>query len=401
VAIPYRTIALYPALRQAAVESSSRDWMTRLRLLFLSKRHPQQRDLMERPYGRFHHLPAALAALGHEVRVQLCSHHRLPDMRRRFVGVEWASNDLRTSWPLNFYRELNQNAIAFRPDWIIGVSDTYYGCMAHRLSRSTGARFAIDAYDNFEAYMPWNLPLHALWRRSVRAADLVTAAGPQLAHKLQSLRSSGHPVEVLPMSADPEFVPLDKATCRRTLGLPPDVPLIGYVGSWSRGRGMEILLDAFRAARAIRPEIMLLLSGHPPDEALREPGVISPGYISDNKLPALINSLDVACVTTADTSFGRFSYPAKLCEAMACGVPVLATATDPVRWMLGGRGEHLTPVGDAKAFSEHLIDLLDRPRADYGSRPTWPEQAQRLHLLLRSFAPHERVSDRALRRVPE
>ena len=29
--------------------------------------------------------------------------------------------------------------------------------------------------------MRWNLPLHWSWRRAVRVADLVTAAGPQLA----------------------------------------------------------------------------------------------------------------------------------------------------------------------------------------------------------------------------
>ena len=36
-----------------------------MRLLFVCKRHPQQRDLVTRPYGRFFHLPVALAALGH------------------------------------------------------------------------------------------------------------------------------------------------------------------------------------------------------------------------------------------------------------------------------------------------------------------------------------------------
>ncbi|MFI5071575.1 MAG: glycosyltransferase, partial [Terriglobales bacterium] len=168
-----------------------------MRLLFVGKRHPQQRDLIERPYGRFHHLPAALAALGHEVQVHLCSHSHLPSMQRRFADVEWASDDLRTLGPRRLYRKLDQDARAFQPDWVIGVSDIYYGWLAQKLARSTGARLAIDAYDNYEAYMPWNLPLHALWRRSIHAADLVTAAGPQLAQKMQLHRTNGHRVEVL------------------------------------------------------------------------------------------------------------------------------------------------------------------------------------------------------------
>lgn len=356
--------------------------MLRLRLLFLSKRHPQQRDLIERPYGRFYHLPVALAALGHEVHVLLCSHRRLPSAQSRLAGVEWSSFDLRTLGPLRLYRKLEQSASSFQPDWVIGVSDTYYGWLAQKLARSTRARLAIDAYDNYEAYMPWNLPLHALWRRSIRSADLITAAGPQLAQRLQLQRPTGHPVEILPMAADPEFVPLDKVACRKTLGLPIDASLIGYIGSWSQSRGTEVLLEAFRQARLAKPGLNLVLSGSPPPHALKEPGVIGTGYVADAQLPTLINALDISCVITADTSFGRYSYPAKLCEAMACGVPVIATATEPVRWMLAERREHLVIPDSSEALSRGILEMLARPSADYGNRLTWQMQGEKLESLL-------------------
>lgn len=352
-----------------------------MKLLFLGKRHPQQRDLIERPYGRFHHLPVELSALGHEVQVLLCSHRHLPSARTCIADVDWLSEDVRTLGVGDFFRRLSQHVAEFRPDWIIGMSDTYYGWIANGLGRTTGARVAIDAYDNYEAYMPWNLPLHALWRRSIRAADLVTAAGPQLAQRLQSHRRGGHPVEIIPMAADPEFQPLDKQACRRALGLPAEGHLIGYVGSWARNRGTTMLIDAFRQARAVRPDLQLVLSGKPPPEALAEPGVVGTGYVPDAQLPDLINALDVACVITADTSFGRYSYPAKLCEAMACHVPVVATDTEPVRWMLAGSTDHLVQHGDATDFAERMQDLLDAPRAEYGTRPTWQDQALKLDQL--------------------
>lgn len=353
-----------------------------MRLLFLSKRHPQQRDLIERPYGRFHHIPAALAALGHEVQVLLCSHRRLPSTHTRFAGVDWLCEDVRSLGSAVLYRRLIRYAHAFRPDWVIGMSDTYYGWLARRLASATNAPFAVDAYDNYEAYMPWNLPLHALWRRSIHAADLVIAAGPQLAQRLQSHRRGGSPVEIIPMAADPEFKPLDKQACRLALGLPANARFIGYVGSWARNRGTTMLIDAFRRARAAQPNLQLLLSGKPPREVLSEAGVIGTGYVADAQLPALINALDVACVITADTSFGRYSYPAKLCEAMACGVPVVATATEPVRWMLGDRSNHLAPPGDAASFTERILDLLATPRAEYGPRLTWSDHARWLDYLL-------------------
>ncbi|HEV2608303.1 MAG TPA: glycosyltransferase family 4 protein [Xanthomonadaceae bacterium] len=353
-----------------------------MRILFLGKRHPQQRDLIERPYGRFHYLPVALAASGHDVSVMLCSHRGLPTLENDAEGVHWNSRDVRTLGPTRLLRELAQQAHSFHPDWIVGMSDAQYGWLAHRLSRRCGARLAIDAYDNYEAYMPWNAPLHWVWRRALRAADLVTAAGPQLAELLQSHRQRGRAVEVLSMAADPEFRPRDKHACRAALGLPEHSPLLGYVGSWTSSRGTHLLVDAFQRVRATRPEARLVLSGRPPEDVLHLPSVIGLGYLPDAQLPLLVSALDVAWIVTADTAFGKFSYPAKLYEAMACKVSVVASATDAVRWMLDDRTEHLARLGDPGDFAERSLALLASPATDYGDRPSWNAIGARLNAML-------------------
>src|SRR5690606_31738938 len=241
---------------------------------------------------------------------------------------------------------------------------------------------AVDAYDNFEAYMPWNLPLHWGWRRAVGRARLVTAAGPQLAERLQSHRRGGAPVAILPMAADPEFRPLDRNSCRKSLGLDVDATYVGYVGSWSANRGSNMLIDAFRLARMFRPDLRLLLSGKPPRDVLAEEGVMAMGYLPDEAMPMLLNSLDLACIVTAETGFGRYSYPAKLCEAMACRVPVLATATAAVSWMLDASEDHLSPVGDAQEFSRRMLRLLDNPVATYPAATTWESIAAQMEAML-------------------
>lgn len=355
-----------------------------MRLLIVSKRRPQQRDLIERPYGRFYHLPTQLAALGHEVHVMLISHHQLPSQQTQVGGVNWFSEDVRTLGLRKLFHTLKDRTQALRPDWIIGMSDAQYGWLASQLAKSFQANVAVDAYDNYEAYMPWNVPLHLTWHQSLRSADLVTAAGPQLATLLQSHRKNELAVEIISMAADPEFVPANKTMSRQSLGLPSGLPLIGYVGSWAKNRGTTMLIDAFRIARAMRPDLQLVLSGRPPVDALSEPGVIASGYVADAQLPVLINALDVACVITADTRFGRYSYPAKLYEAMACDVPVVATATEPVKWILGDRQKHLTPIGDAEVFAKRILSLLSSPEVDYGPRSSWAEQARRFDYLLAS-----------------
>lgn len=355
-----------------------------MRLLFLSKRHPQQRDLIERPFGRFYYLPTLLAAMGHTVRVETISHRGLPELQTIINGVSWSSRDVKPPRPIKLYRSLLKDTLDFQPDWIIGCSDAWYGCLAQWLAHVTKARLAIDAYDNYEAYMPWNIPLHRMWRRSVNKADLVTAAGPGLAFRLQSYRQSGRAVEILPMAADPQFAPANKEQSRASLGLPQDVPLLGYVGSWSANRGSSLLIDALDAVRSIRPDVRLITSGKPPAYVTEAAGVTQCGYVEDSALPSLISALDVACVVTANTEFGRYSYPAKLCEAMACQVPVVATATEPVRWMLHGDEAHLAEPGDAESFSRKIMGLLDLPRSTYSYSHSWSTVAAEFSALLQA-----------------
>src|SRR5690606_5149425 len=132
-----------------------------------------------------------------------------------------------------------------------------------------------------------------------------------------------------------------------------------------------------------RPEARLILTGRPPAHALVEPGAVSLGYIDDDKLPIALSALDVASVITADSSFGRYSYPAKLCEAMACQVPVVATGTEPVLWMMQHDERFLTPVADAGALAERIMALLDGPRSIvYPDLPSWRDSARRLEVAL-------------------
>jgi glycosyltransferase involved in cell wall biosynthesis len=353
-----------------------------MKLLFLAKRRPQQRDLLDRPYGRFHYLPAGLASLGNEVRVILLGHHGQPSGEIDLAGVLWRHHDLRTLGPAKLDRTIGAEVAEFSPDWLVGCSDAWFGWLAHRWARRSGARLAIDAYDNFESYMPWNLPLHWAWRRALAKADLVSAAGPQLAELLSRHRAASSPAQVIPMAADPAFRPLDKAECRHTLGLPVDTPLVGYYGGWAKSRGTHILLPALRMMRQRLPLLQLVVSGRPPPEVAEEPGVVPLGYLDDASLPLLVNALDVALVITANSSFGKYSYPAKLCEAMACGTPVVATETEPVRWMLDNERRFLVDVGDAEALAIRTVALIHESRVEYRGCHTWESIASRFDQLL-------------------
>ena len=66
----------------------------------------------------------------------------------------------------------------------------------------------------------------------------------------------------------------------------------------------------------------------------------------------------------------RFTF-----ELADCEVPVVATETAPVAWMLDQNPRHLVPLGDPVAFANQIIAQLESPSADYLTRPSWTEIA--------------------------
>ncbi len=342
-----------------------------MKLLFLSKRSPMGRDLVTRPYGRFFHLPYLLAAKGHEVTLLLLDYRNRAAIDLHRNGIRWISVPLTLGKPMRYPGKMRQLLDKDRPDWIIGLSDTYFGILAQYYGNRYGIRSCIDAYDNYESYIPWMKPLHGLWRRALSRADLLTAAGPDLLRYMAQW-CNGSPAVVVPMAADPVgFSPMDKAECRCRMGLPVDGRLIGYCGSLHKSRGVEVLFEAYDRLRRTHPDVRLVLSGRQWGNVPVPESACSLGYIEDDKVPILLNCMDTLAVINRDSTFGRYSHPVKLYEAMACRIPVVATETPATRWILQEYPEFLVPPSDAGALVTCLAAALERGRIDYCNVPDW------------------------------
>jgi glycosyltransferase involved in cell wall biosynthesis len=359
-----------------------------MRVLLLSKRRPQGRCLLERPYGRFVHLPIELARIGHEVDVALVGHAGDPPAQVQRDGVRWHSMDLRRQGWFGVKRELVDLARSRKTQWLIGCSDAWAGVLASSVAKAAGSKLALDAYDDFESYMPWNLPLHWAWRGALARAEVVTAAGPQLAALLDRHRPGRWPTVVVPMAADPGFVPMPKADCRGRLGLPESAPIVTYAGAWGRERGTNALRDAWPLVGQRAPEALLALSGRPPKSVQSMAGVRTLGYLADELMPVLLNAADVACVISRESRFGLSSYPAKLCEALACGTQVVASATAPVAWMAAGSPTLLAPPEDSARLADSIMAALDHVERPTPIGLTWREAAALLDAALRRSPTH-------------
>jgi glycosyltransferase involved in cell wall biosynthesis len=92
-------------------------------------------------------------------------------------------------------------------------------------------------------------------------------------------------------------------------------------------------------------------------------------------MPLVLNSLNILLVLNQLSDFGKFSYPAKLYEAMSCQIPVLATNTPPVRWILNDRRSFIAKAGDVVDLARKVGDLLEVNRYDYGEQNTWEQSS--------------------------
>ena len=338
------------------------------------------RDLYSNPYGRFYNIPRLLAEKGHTVTVALCSYKYEPDAHKKCLesGASWHSANA-----LHYYRYLCMLIENESPDWLIGFSDTYYGILAQHLAARYGLKSVIDAYDNYESYIPWCNPLHYLWRRALTKSDVITAAGPELLRLIGTNRD-GKAAEVIPMAVDQiGFKPIDKIECRNKLNLPIDKKLIGYCGSIHPSRGIEVLFEAFKKIHSVDQNIELVLSGKKSSSLDIPDGAHWLGYIPDNLLPYLLNSMDVLAILNKSTTFGNHSYPIKLYEAMCCQVPVVATETPATRWILNKYQNLLASPGDINHFVTKLTEVMSgKDRIDYGEKEGWDKSCCKFEKLL-------------------
>jgi glycosyltransferase involved in cell wall biosynthesis len=346
-----------------------------MKLLFLSKRRPQGKDLLTRPYGRFFHIPRILAKRGHEVTLLLLSYRKEPRLRLKNESLTWISESLYPAGPYLYVARAKRLVEQVKPDWIVGLSDTYYGILAVMLARKYGIFSVVDAYDNYESYISWLKPLHQLWRKALSKATVVTAAGPHLADYLRRFRPEKQ-VHVVPMAADPQgFSPIEKEPCRHRLQLPLQKKIIGYCGAIHKNRGLDLIFPAFEGLTREDTSLELVLTGR------KRKGLRLPrssrwlGYLPDEEMPFLLNSLDVLLVPNRLSDFGRFSYPVKLYEAMSCQLPVVATDTRPAHWILKGRSQFLARPESEEDLVQKTRSALNIGRFDYGVQNTWEDSA--------------------------
>jgi len=138
-----------------------------------------------------------------------------------------------------------------------------------------------------------------------------------------------------------------------------------FVGRLHRRKGFPVAVEAFRLLAPERPDLRLVVAGEGRDRAavdqldwpLRE-RVTMLGSVPHDELPAY----HAACDVLLAPSLGGESFGIVLIEAMAAGLPVVASRIPGYDEVVrDGVQGYLVPAGDPAAVAEAAARILDHP----------------------------------------
>jgi glycosyltransferase involved in cell wall biosynthesis len=154
----------------------------------------------------------------------------------------------------------------------------------------------------------------------------------------------------------------ERRRLRRALGLPPSGIAL-YTGRLSREKGVDLLLDAWARSRIGGPRATLVVVGDGPERAALERRARQLGIAGDVRFVG--EAEDVASWLRAADAFALPSreegLSLSLLEAMACGLPIVATDVGGTA-EAAGPGALLAPAGDVAALGRALRAVLGNRR---------------------------------------
>lgn len=219
------------------------------------------------------------------------------------------------------------------------------------------------AYGFFQSfYLEWST------RRALKKAEKVIV--PTAAVKEDLIRlyeADPNQIEVVHHGRMP-LMEVDEADIAATLehyGLAADEPLFFFIGRLETKKNLLVLLDAWAQVQKQVPRGRLFLGGmyghgfnelfHRMESEDLRGTVLAPGYISELEASCIFNAATALVLPSREEGFGLpvlQSFEAD-CAVICSDIPALRE--------VGGEGALYADPGNAKAFADHMLQLMKKP----------------------------------------
>ena len=364
-----------------------------LKILVITKRQYMGKDLLDHRFGRFREIPLALGKKGYKVQGICLSYADKGEELIQDGPVNWKSinaTSLKLPGLIRFFREAQ--LLAKKSDVIWACSDSLYGIIGYMLSLKFRIPLVFDLYDNFEYYAMARFPLiKKLFLLAVRKSDAITCVSRPLLGLVNSYGRKNN-IFILENAVRKDlFMPMDKKETRDSLKLPQGVSLVGTAGALAHNRGIQFLFDAFDLLKSKDPNIHLALAGPrnlniPIDDRIHDLGILPL-----EKVPLFFNALDVAVICNRENDFGKYCFPQKAKEIMACNVPLIAARIGSMAELYKDHPEWLFSPDDAADLALVLNNRLQDRSTDYGDVPSWSDVTKELEKIFLASQRRKRI----------
>lgn len=182
--------------------------------------------------------------------------------------------------------------------------------------------------------------------------------------------------------------------------------IIGFIGSFYRYEGLDILVQAFSRLLNKHSDIMLLLvGGGEMEQEIREmvknleieKHVVMPGRISHKRIPGVYALTDILAYPRHSVRLTELVTPLKPLEAMAMGKVVAASNVGGHRELIvNGKNGILFKADNAFALVEAFDNLLTNPELCQELRKNSPKWVKEEHNWEKTLAVYLKIYEQSL-----
>jgi glycosyltransferase involved in cell wall biosynthesis len=280
----------------------------------------------------------------------------------------WASGHPHVSWysPGALRKLLKEDNYAVVSIWEEPyVFGGFQIAMATR--RHSRARLCFYTCQNLSKVYP--PPFSWFENQTVSQADGWCAAGELVKEALSQRGYDASRGIVLPLAVDTSlFRPLPQDERRKQLhelGLEP--PVVGFVGRLVKAKGINVLTETLGRLPADQPWSALFLGSGPEAENVRswarERGLGSRVRVQlarHDEVPRYMGVMDVLALPSQTTPRWKEQFGRVIIEAFASGVPVIASDSGEIPYVVGDAGV-IVPEADTAGWTAELTNLLANP----------------------------------------
>jgi len=196
----------------------------------------------------------------------------------------------------------------------------------------------------------------------------VTVISTALARRAIGLGVPAERICHLPGGTFPDFfLPRQKAVCRKRIGLPLSIPILGFSSADSH-LDLKIVLQALSIVAERYPAVKIIITGKPAKsiiELSKAHGVAGnihlTGFLPYKELPWVLGCADLFVLPFPDKVYNVGRWPNKVCDYMSLGRPTVSNPVGDIKTLFESYEIGLLAHWDPADFAKKIITLIEHP----------------------------------------